>query len=65
MVIKMGWFTVVEQPRPLQTLLHGEDPWIREAPKHTNTTILVGSFGLDSILLTEGSMMNPHYEVWE
>jgi hypothetical protein len=31
---------------------------------HRSITFVVGSFGVDSVLLTEGSILDPGYEIW-
>jgi hypothetical protein len=38
-------------------------PWCRVGPKHTEFD--VGSFGPDSVVLAKGSILVPHYEMWE
>ena len=41
-------------------------PWVRRSPRVQNITIFVAFFGLDSVLLlTEGSILDPWYEMWE
>jgi hypothetical protein len=40
-------------------------PWVRRSPRIQNITIFVAFFGLDSALLTEGSILDPCYEMWE
>jgi hypothetical protein len=42
----------------------GGGAWDRAAPKRI-LKFVVGCFGLDSILLTEGSILDPCYEIWE
>jgi hypothetical protein len=38
-------------------------PWGRVGPKHAES--VVGSFGLDSIVVAKSSVLVPRYEMWE
>jgi hypothetical protein len=46
-------------------LAAGGTPWVRGTPILKYAKIYVGSFGVDYVLLTEGSILNSSYEFWE
>ena len=66
-VLEAGIGTTLIKIRPPQTRWHGTPLIMEGAPPNLhNTNIFCGFFfGLASVLLAEGSVLGPCYEIWE